>query len=508
MSRCDRIALVLSALAVLASYLVAERIFERMAHIEDEMAFVWQAQAMARGHLSVPEPPGENSFLWPFVVDYEGRRFGKYPLGWPATLAIGVRLGARSLVNPLLAGLGVWLTYRLGKRLMGETVGLLAGLLTLTSPFFLMNSGSLLSHPLGLALSAAFALGWVDSFITPSSPGRKRSLWLPALAAGAALGLLALARPMTALAVAFPFGLHGVYLLLRGDAETRVRVIGLGLIVLVIASLHFAWQFAVTGDPLLNPYTLWWPYDKVGFGPGYGVTQEGHNLEQARVNTQYSLWVGYRDLFGWGPLSWLFLPFGLIAIRKNRAAWLVSSVILSLVVAYMAYWIGSWLVGPRYYYEGLYSLTLLSAAGIAWLAGWPLKQGQAFPNYAGWRRVRPLAATAVLAMLLAGNLLYYTPMRLNMLFGLYNVQRAHLEPFLTPEAQELTPALIVVHPERKWIEYGRLLELEDPLLDSPFIFIISRSSEIDASVAAHFPQRAVYHYYPDTPDKFYTAPRP
>ena len=185
----------------------------------------------------------------------------------------------------------------------------------------------------------------------------------------------------------------------------------------------------------------------------------------------------------------------------------------------MAYWIGSWLVGPRYYYEGLYSLTLLSAAGIAWLAGWPTQPGENISQHSGWQRfslpkqfsklprfslsprIRPLAVTALVALLLAGNLIYYTPLRLNMLFGLYNVQRSCLQPFQTPAAQELTPALIVVHPVRKWIEYGCLLELEDPLLDSPFIFIISRSPEVDNLVAAQFPDRAVYHYYPDTPDR-------
>ena len=74
---------------------VADRVFERMAHIEDEMAYVWQAQAIAGGHLTLPLRRQTKSFLVPFVVDYNGQRFGKYPLGWPAMLALGVRLGVR-----------------------------------------------------------------------------------------------------------------------------------------------------------------------------------------------------------------------------------------------------------------------------------------------------------------------------------------------------------------------------------------------------------------------------
>jgi hypothetical protein len=70
------IALGLSLLAVLAAYLVHERVFERLAHIEDEMAYVWQAQAIAGGHLTVESPPDPKSFLFPFVIDLNGQRFG------------------------------------------------------------------------------------------------------------------------------------------------------------------------------------------------------------------------------------------------------------------------------------------------------------------------------------------------------------------------------------------------------------------------------------------------
>jgi len=79
----------------------------------------------------------------------------------------------------------VWLTYQIGKRLFGESVGLLGALLILTSPFFLMNTGSLLSHPLGLVLSATFVMGWLDAFTArpPAplaaslQPGHRSACW-------------------------------------------------------------------------------------------------------------------------------------------------------------------------------------------------------------------------------------------------------------------------------------------------------------------------------------------
>jgi 4-amino-4-deoxy-L-arabinose transferase-like glycosyltransferase len=498
-SRSDRIALILSLLAILAAYIVAERVFERMPHIEDEIAYVWQAQAIARGHLSVPTPAHPNSFLVPFVVDYNGQRFGKYPLSWPAALAVGVFFEGRAWVNSLLAGLGLWLTYRLGQRLFSPAVGLLAALLTLTSPFFLMNSGSLLSHPFGLALSAAFALVWLDAWDSGSSRPR-----LAAITSGLCLGLLAFTRPLTGVGVVLPFVPHAAILWLRGDWSRRRRLLAFALIAMVLTSLLFVWQWAMTGDPLFNPYTLWWKYDKVGFGPGVGRLAGGHTLHQAWINTKYSLWVGWHDYFGWGRFSWIFLPFGALALLRVRQfkALPVALVFPSLVVVYLAYWIGSSLFGPRYFYEGLYSLTLLSSSGIAWLAGWPLREGDACPDNAGWWRLRPLLVIALLALLLSTNLLFYTPIRLGSMHGLYGLSRARMEPFLSAQAQGMTPALVIVHPDY-WTEYGSLLELTSPFLDTPFLLAISVGEEADAALAADYPERKIYDYYPDKPWVFF-----
>ncbi len=508
MTRSDRIAIILCLLGVLGAFLVHNKVFEHMAHLEDEMAYVWQAQAISGGNLTLPSPPGEKSFLVPFVVDYDGMRFGKYPLGWPALLAVGIRLGARSLVNPLLAGLGIWLTYLLAKRTFSETVGLLAAGLTVASPFFLMNSGSLLSHPLGLVLSAGFALSWLEAF----GSGRRSKPWLPAILAGVWLGLLVITRPVTAMGVALPFAIHGLYLLVSGSRKTRQRLLALCGIVLGIASLQIVWQYIASGDPFTNLYTLWWEYDRIGFGPGYGVLPEGHSIQQGITSTRQTLQRGLSDLFGWGKFFWIFLPFGLVALYQNRKrrldGVLISLVFPSLVLVYVSYWIGAFLYGPRYYYEGFYSITILSGAGIAWLAGWPFRPRERWDRKKKYQRARSLGVVFLLTFLTVYNMFFYTPARLGDMRGLYGVERAHIEPFLTPEAQKLAPALIIVHPEEMWIEYGTLIELSNPYLDTPFIFVHTRGSMVDTAVIEAFPDRNVFHYYQDEPYKFYTAPRP
>ena len=500
----DWLALALSLAGFLVASWVTWHVFEAVPHIEDEIAYVWQANVLAEGQLSIPSPKYPLSFLVPFVVDHAGLRFSKYPPGWPAALSAGIMLGLRAWVNPLLAGLGIWLTYRLGRRVFSPGVGLLAGALTLSSPFFLMNSGSLLSHPLGLVLAVGFAWAWLAAF----GPRPVRHPWLPTLVAGLLLIALLLTRPLTAAGVALPFGVHGLVRLARGTWGQRRRLLVVALAGLVGVGLYLWWQYSLTGDPLLNPYTLWWPYDKVGFGPGFGVTEAGHTLRQGLRNTWTNLLSGSCDLFGWGIFSWLFLPFGVWAARRNFSALLLGSIFLSLVIVYLSYWIGARLFGPRYYYEGLPSLTIFSAAGIAWLAGWLVGPDHAGRPAIGWRKLRPLLVLWLVGVLVAINLVLYTPIRLGRMVNLYGISAADQQPFLQPDVQALAPALVIVDTQR-WMEYGALLDLENPSLTSPLIFAWTTNPQREAVLVRSFPERAVYYYYPDRqPFELFSQPQP
>jgi hypothetical protein len=284
--------------------------------------------------------------------------------------------------------------------------------------------------------------------------------------------------------------------MVKGDWPSRRQLIGFAALAGALALLQLGWQYAATGDPFFNLYTLWWPYDQVGFGPEVG--RYGHNLQLALLNTRFSLHAGWRDLFGWGPFSWIFLPFGLWAVRRNRPVLLIGGIALSLVGFYLAYWVGSWLFGPRYYFEGLPGLTIITAAGIAWLAGWPYQPEEPWRRRIGRAKWRPLAIIALVVLLIATNLIFYTPQRLGGMRGLFGITRSQLAPFETAAQQELSPALIIVHPDN-WRAYGALLALADPYLDNPFIFTISRGASADAALIEAFPDRQPFYYYPDQP---------
>jgi hypothetical protein len=477
------LALALAATA-LTAYLSTD-IFERMPHLEDEFANLWQAHVYADGSLSLPSPDEPRSFLVPFVIDYHGQRFAKYPPGWPAALSLGARADAAWLVNPLLAGLAVWLTFRLGSKLLGEWPGVLAALLLLSSPMFLMLSASMMSHIFGLVLGLVFTLCWIELFLGKEDGGARagpKPVVLVVLA-GLSLGLLALTRPWTAAALAAPFVIHGAVRLAHGDKGDRIRLLSVAGIAGVLAACVPLWQYAVTGEAWLNPYTLWWPYDRLGFGAGIGVTESGHNLYWALYNVRFSLRTGMHDLFGWPYLSWLFLPFGLVALRRDRRAWLLAGIPLALITFYAAYWIGSWLFGPRYYAESLPALAVVSAAGIAWLGGWI---GARLPA----PRVRRLAVVGLVGLLLAVDAVGYLPARLGGMRGLYHITRTAGERI---QNADLGHALIIVKADH-WTQYAQLLPLVPPFSQSDLRIALSRNTEADEALMEDAGGRMIYKY--------------
>ena len=466
--------LILCVLAFVVTAAVAHFAFERLPHLEDEVAYLFQARTMALGRLTVPTPGAEQAFWTPFVLDYQGQRFGKYPPGWPGILAAGALVGLPWIVNPLLAALSLYLIYRLGQTLYGERVGLLAAALGLTSPLFLVLSGSFLSHLASLVWLLLFSLWFVWT-------AQGRSKWF-ALGAGLALGVAFLTRSLTAIAYATPFIVYSIVQIVLRRQSHWPRYLPIAVAGAAVAALLPVYQWAVTGDPWLNPYVLWWPYDRIGFGPDIGAMAGGHSLYYARLNLKQDLSRAATDVLGWPGLSWIPLVLGL-ALRPRRAKdWALLAPFACLVIAYLFYWIGSpaRLWGPRYYFEGFGCLWLLGAVGLLKVWDWAAKQKE--------RWLRP-ALVAGLVLMVAGGLIANLPYRMGEANGFYGITRSQLEPI---EEAGLHNALVIVYAER-WLEYGAMLGEASPLLDDDIVYARGNGDEIDAAVMAIYPGRAVYY---------------
>lgn len=480
-------AFLLSILTIFITHWVASNIYQHLPHVEDEFAYIWQAQVFAKGQAYLPSPIHPDQFVVPFVIDYNGLRFSKYPPGWSLLLSIGVFTGLTTWVNPILAGIAIWLNYRLAQKIFNNKIALLASFLLFTSPFFQLNSGALLSHPFSLVLSLTLCISWFDLFLI----SEKSSIpdWIKITIAGCSLGLLAITRPLTALGIAFPFFIHGIYLFVYQNKKIKIQVFIIGIVTIILSSIVFLWQYIFTGNPTQNLYVLWWSYDQIGFGSDVGAQPGGHNFFWVINNLVLSIIAGNADLFGWGYFSWIFLPFGLWSARKNRFVEILIGIPAGLAFAYAFYWISQDLYGPRYYYESLIVLCILTSAGIFWVDDWIKSKSTQY-------LIRQ-TASFLTVMLVAYNLIFYLPTRLDSMRNFYSINKNQQTPFLTEQALSLTPALVIVHTQQ-WTECAGLLPLQDPWLTTPFIFACYNEDTTKLIQPNEFPSRTLLHYYPES----------
>jgi hypothetical protein len=493
----------LALIALACSILMAYFVTERLPHLEDEIAYLFQARTLARGALWAPMPPVPGAFFTPFVLVVNERWIGKYPIGWPLVLALGERFGAGWLVAPVLGALTVMLIYMLGRELYDRQIGALAGLLGLSSPFFLLQSSTYMSHAASCFWTTLLMWSFLRAERVQEEGGSGR--WWAGLA-GIAIGMLALTRPLTAVAVVFPFA---VALLIRAVHSRRVVFLlraywPMIAIALLLVALQPLYLYVVTGSPTTNLYTMVWAYDRVGFGPEFG--RGGHTLAKAFQNAARDLRYWVSDLFGWPQASWVplipGLVFGVLEIRRERRKWpfLLLAPFVALVIVHLAYWVGAWVYGPRYYYEGHAGLCILAALGlrgmIRLLAGlWRRLRGrQAVESI--WR-LQPRQLWPVfllLAALIAVNGLVYLPVRLRDWHGLYGITR---NPINRLERLSDSEQILIFVDSPHWREYAPFFYFNTPWLDGPIVAAHAGSVERNAQVMALYPDHEVWYYKPD-----------
>jgi hypothetical protein len=307
-------------------------------------------------------------------------------------------------------------------------------------------------------------------------------------------------------AYAVPFALYSLLQIVRRNQPHWAHYLLIALVASTLALLLPAYQWAVTGDPWLNPYLLWWPYDRIGFGPGIGAMPGGHSPYYAWINLKQDLSRAATDVLGWPAMSWLPLLLGLGLRPRRRIDWALLAPFACLVVAYLFYWIGSpaRLWGPRYYFEGFGGLWILAALGLCKAWGWarvrgaaatleapippkPVLSGSISGKHRG-RWLRP-AFLAILLSMVTFNLAYHLPNRLQEAHGFYGISREQLRPI---REAGLENALVIVYAER-WLEYGALLAGMSPTLDDPVVYARGGGDAADAAVISQFPGRSVYY---------------
>jgi 4-amino-4-deoxy-L-arabinose transferase-like glycosyltransferase len=370
--------LALAALGVVAARLVGHFALEDVPHVMDEAAYLLQARMFAGGHLTMPPHLPRGAFAMWFVDD-RVRTFSIFPPGWPAVLALGVLTGLASWVNPLLHGVTAFLVARAARLLGGRRAAVFAAVLYALSPQAVLLAAGLMSHTL-VALTAAVILAACLRLIRPGAT------WVHAAAAGTALGVAAVTRPLCAVALGLAVALF-LGLALRRRLLRPAHLATLAAPAAVLVGLLGAYNAHLTGSPLRFPQDAFFdehipPMDlpmfhyhpgcnRLGFGPGHGCEaqpEDVHTVANALRNTGGNL-ASWLWLAGGGPLAFVLALFAFAEVRDRGARAAVLAVGPAVILLYSLYWNGGTCYGARFYHAALPALLLLAALGLDWIAG-------------------------------------------------------------------------------------------------------------------------------------------
>jgi len=333
-------------------------------HIYDASAYVFAAKMYALGHLSVPIPPAVDRFPGPFMLQFADQWFGQYPPGTALTLVPGIWLGIPWLVEPLLGTLALLGSGLLAARLYDRRVATLTVILGASSPFYSYLAASYLSHAITL-----FYLVWgILCFVRFLQKGA----WWNMPAAAVLFGMAALTRDQVSV---FYIGTTLLGILLVSWREVRCDwhrwSIPSGmflLIALAFSCIMLIFNALLTHNALLSPRLLFFSGDHWGFGQSIGF-YGWHNIAAGLVNLDELLTVLCIDLYGWPSylsLACIALPF---LLRKAcKWDWLFLVLTSLFMGAYIGYFYHGIYLGPRYFFETLPFLLMLTTRGILALA--------------------------------------------------------------------------------------------------------------------------------------------
>ena len=464
-------------------------------HIYDASAYLFAAKMYATGHLSVPIPPAIDRFPGPFMVLFNGQWFGQYAPGTSLTLVPGIWLGVPWLVEPILGTLALLGIGLIAARLYDRRVATLAILLGVLSPFYSYLAASYLSHAVAL-----FYLVWGLWALVRFAQGEAH--WNLPLSA-ACFGMAWLTRDLIAVLFVV-IVLPGVLILSWGRRREDWRrwiIPGISFIAVAIifVSLSSSFNNILTGNPGTTPRSLFFAGDNWGFGQGVGFYGQ-HTLAAGFVNLDELLTILQIDLFGWPfylTLAFLALPF--LTRRAVGADWFMLTGVVIMTGAFIGYFYHGIYLGPRYLFETLPFLLILTARGILTLGAAGIAAGRAACQWLGNKLLsrKVLAQPAIsivtvvlVAILVACNLGYYMPRQI-MLHTNYTGLPAGYNIDVSEVYHAPLHNAIVVTDDYTIYQFV-LFPLNDPMLHGNVIYAWASNPQQYAELRSAFPGRVIY----------------
>ncbi|MGB3976366.1 MAG: glycosyltransferase family 39 protein [bacterium] len=486
---------------------------KRVPHVQDSVNTWFQARLFAMGRTYIETPKNVKSFSSELLVIKDGRWYCHYPFLHPFITMLGMQAGVVWLVNPLLAAITVILVYTIGTECYNRRVGLWAAIFLVSSPFFMVMSASYMSHPLGLFLTASSLLFFIRQMKAPSVKN--------AVFAGSSLGLLFNTRPLTAFALALP--LIGFHLRNRdGFKKSSLRHLSIFLMVLFIwvgmfflyssnlsgKTLQFATQTKVsetvgpTSIKLLNRF--------FNSFSALGVARSGHTAAKGLGTTRALLELLHTYALNWP--SWFnfsFFLIPLIPIKRKEYDHFFYVTFISIPFLYAFYWRSAIMYGPRYIYEVMPMVVLLSARGMdvclesaEWVHNHTFLRN--WKSFSSARMTTAFCLYIFTGILIATNInqFYFrkdydlktkpivslVPMTVSAMKNFNGIKRTIPD---TVEELGITNAIVFVQ-DKRWQGFGSVASFNHPLLNTDVVYARDLGDDSLKAVMDMFPNKSAY----------------
>lgn len=487
--RLDGFAWKTAACATLIAATLSLVVYGAHPHLMDEVAYLFQARTFASGRITLPNPPAPDAFRLYLIDSGPHGWYSPVPPGWGAAMIPGVWLGAPWLVNPLLTGVNVLLTYLVLQPLYGRRAARLAAVLLAASPWNLFLGMSFMPHAVTLTCALAAALG----VMTTRRTSQVRWAWL----GGLALGVIASVRQLDAMIVAAALGLWSI-----GLGGRRIRFGGtVGLVVgSMISTLPLlAFNRYFTGKPGTFPMMHYIDaiYGKgandYGFGANRGMgwaldPNPGHGPIDGLINAALNTTTTHTELFGWSIGSLLFVYALVLRGRLQRADRAMLAVIALTWLAYFFnYFSGGPDFGARYWYMMLVPLIALTVRGVMSLSpSVSASQSPATPS--SMLSIHTTQLLSAVALLSVASLVTFVPWRSIDKYWHYRGMEAIAFEGAAPTGRALVMVTGRDVPDHASASLSNPIDLTD---DVP-VYVKRLTPAADSATIAAFPDRSIW----------------
>ncbi len=363
--------LVIAAFLILAAA-VSWRVSQGVM-ISDENAYRFQARTFASGRLFSPPPPGAGErpidaarpVRWAQEICWRAGAYSKYPVGWPAVLALPEKVNAGWLVTPVLGALLLLITGMVAHHCFGGAIVLPAVVMAALSPYVLAYSVGRMSHALAAVLIALACLACLKGIATRSL---SKFIWMCAF-----LLCTFHVRPYTAFVASMVLG-TAVLISIRNERKLLTQVLTVGAVAAAaIAGSVAIFNWTYTGHPTLSPHA---------FAMGTHVPPEttlNLSLIARNIVTIWRFAAQTTWLFSF-PFIFPLAAYGVWTERRSAAAWILAALFCAVVVAHLTVKdSSSSVIGERFWFEAFFAVVVLGARGLVCM-------------YARWRPTRLTAA--------------------------------------------------------------------------------------------------------------------